>query len=261
VDGVERWGLWTRLGGSAALGGPTVVRASNDMPYIAYVAPNGEYRLASRAGNQWFTTSFLDAGGNVLARPANSRFTPGLIEADLGWRPGERRLYALLAAADDHLDLWALDTATGRWERTDVLETRPGPVSGSPSMGFAPATSAGPVGRLYVAYVARDSGMATMLTSYVEVTAGGRRQRVGLTGPFDNVWLTTPGIDLLYEPNVRTLRAVLVRSGGRGLEFRPKADGIQDFRYVNYDDWPVLGRNLCRGVVNPGGLVTRPIRC
>ena len=163
------------------------------------------------------------------------------------------------------LDLWALDPATRRWEKTDLLATRPGPVSWHPALAYALPSTGSRVGRLHIVYIARGTGLATMMTSYVEVTGTPgslvKQQRVGLTGPFDNVWLPTPGIDLLYEPNIRTLRALLVRTEGRGLEFRPKADGIQDFRYVNYDDWSVLRENLCRGVVNPGELVARPVRC
>ena len=261
LDGEEHWGSWRGLAGRVALGGPTLARTSDGTPYLAYTTPNGEYQLARRLLGQWITTPFRDAAGTTLVRPEGSRFTPALVEADLGWRPGERRLYALLAAADDRLDLWALDPVTGRWEQTDLLATRPGPVSWRPSMAYAPPSPGSSVGRLYIVYVARSSGMATMMTSYVEVTETAKRHRIGLTGPFDNVWLTGPGIDLLYEPNIRTLRALLVRSKGGGLEFRPKADGIQLFRYVNYDDWPVLGLNLCRGVVNPGDLVAQPVQC
>ncbi|MGH3713015.1 MAG: hypothetical protein ACRDT4_06065 [Micromonosporaceae bacterium] len=45
------------------------------------------------------------------------------------------------------------------------------------------------------------------------------------------------------------------------VQFRPKADGIQDVTYVNYNDWQVRRVNLCRNVVNPGGLVTDPPDC
>ena len=265
-DGEEHWRPWRRLPGRATLGGPTLTRMSDGTAYLAYTAPDGTYRLARRSLAGWRASiPFWDASGTVLGRPEGSRFTPALVEADLGWRPGERRLYALLAAADDRLDLWALDPATRRWEKTDLLATRPGPVSWHPAMAFARPSTGSQVGRLHIVYIARGSALATMMTSYVEVTGSPgalvKQQRVGLTGPFDNVWLTSPGIDLLYEENIRTLRALLVRSKGRGLEFRPKADGIQDFRYVNYDDWPVLRANLCRGVVNPGELVARPVRC
>lgn len=259
--GHENWGTWHRVPGRASFPGPALTRTSDGTPHLAYTTPNGEYQLARRLQGQWITTPFQDAAGKTLGRPEGSRFSPALVEADLGWRPGERRLYALLAAADDRLDLWALNPATVRWERTDLLVTRPGPVSWHPSMAFARPSPGSSVGRLHMAYIARGSETVTMMTSYVEVTETAKRQRIGLTGPFDNVWLTSTGIDLLYEPNTRALRALLVRSRGGGLEFRPKADGIQDFRYVNYDDWSVLGLNLCRGVVNPGGLVAQPVQC
>ena len=47
----------------------------------------------------------------------------------------------------------------------------------------------------------------------------------------------------------------------REVWFRPKADGIEDYTYRNYDDWEVLRIGLCKEVVNPGGLVSGPIKC
>ena len=44
-------------------------------------------------------------------------------------------------------------------------------------------------------------------------------------------------------------------------QFRPKADGINDLLYVNYNDWETIRLGLCRNVVNPGGLITNPIQC
>ena len=43
--------------------------------------------------------------------------------------------------------------------------------------------------------------------------------------------------------------------------FRPKADGINDFGYRNYNDWDILRVNVCKQVVNPKGTVSNPIKC
>jgi hypothetical protein len=110
-----------------------------------------------------------------------------------------------------------------------------------------------------------------MLTSYVEVEqqADGslaKTLKVGLEGPFDNVWLYAFGIDLFFEAGIDSnLRAAqsLAMSGDRWtpIQFRPKADGIHDFVMTDYNDWEVLRIGLCKNVVNPGGLISNPITC
>lgn len=88
--------------------------------------------------------------------------------------------------------------------------------------------------------------------------------RIGLAGPFDNVWGKVWGIDLPYDPgrdtNLRALLSWAIPTWDQDLKLRPKADGIQDFRYVD-DDWKALRVNLCRNVVNPGGTVSDPPNC
>jgi hypothetical protein len=89
-----------------------------------------------------------------------------------------------------------------------------------------------------------------------------KQQRVGLDVYFDNVWRSAGGLDLLFEPDAdANLRALISHPGEGQLMFRPKADGINDIVYTNHNDWDVLAHNVCSGVVNPGGLVTDPIRC
>ena len=111
-----------------------------------------------------------------------------------------------------------------------------------------------------------------MLTSYVKVEklADGtlnKTLKVGLEGPFDNVWLYAFGIDLLYEPGIDTnLRAVLSIAIDKpevwaGIQFRPKADGISDMTMSDHNDWEILRIGLCKNVVNPGGTVANPITC
>ena len=78
------------------------------------------------------------------------------------------------------------------------------------------------------------------MTSYVRVQEQPdgsltKSLRVGLEGPFDNVWLHAFGIDLFFEAGRDSnLRAVFSRSSDNPdqefkIWFRPKADGINDF--------------------------------
>jgi hypothetical protein len=177
-------------------------------------------------------------------------------------------VYALLAdESDDLLDIWFWHPLRQRLIKTDLIEEqgdeRPGPASGRPAMAFAH-------GRLYIVYRERETRRARLLTSYVKVTLTGqtleRRVRVGLLGDLSNKWATIQGADLFYERLRDTnLRAVLTHAVGRDSEYEvwlyPKADGWQDYRYVNYDDWEVLRVNVCREVVDPGDTVSNPIRC
>ena len=43
--------------------------------------------------------------------------------------------------------------------------------------------------------------------------------------------------------------------------FLPKADGINDFTYQNYNDCEAIRKIHCNVVVNPGGTVFNPIGC
>ena len=108
-----------------------------------------------------------------------------------------------------------------------------------------------------------------MMTSYVRVSENidgtlTKDLRVGLYAPFDNVWNYAFGIDLFFEPgvdsNLRALQTLAINKPGRWakVQFRPKADGINDFTMTNYNDWEVMNLSLCKNVVNPGGLLTVP---
>jgi hypothetical protein len=125
--------------------------------------------------------------------------------------------------------------------------------------------------RTDVAYRAMNREVR-MLTSYVKMqkqpdgTFTGTL-KVGLEGPFDNVWLYAFGIDLYFEAGIDTnLRSVLSIAIDKpevwaGIQFRPKADGIADMTMVDNNDWETMRIGLCKNVVNPGGTVSNPITC
>ncbi|MGH3737338.1 MAG: hypothetical protein ACRDT6_17245 [Micromonosporaceae bacterium] len=189
------------------------------------------------------------------------------------YAPGRatRELYGAFADATNRLRFYRYDVGTGDWVPAPVLESNP-MITGRPSMAWVPnSTGAEYPGRLYLAYQSPDRVIRWMM-SYTRVTENPdgtvtKAPLIGVAGPFDNVWGTGYGIELFFEPGRDTnLRALLTWSSDKPerdgkLTFRPKADGIQDVRYVNYDDWQVLRVNLCRNVVNPGGLVSNPVSC
>ena len=190
-----------------------------------------------------------------------------MIEAPPEWR--REGVYALLAdESEDRLDIWYwhpsrrrfLKTGPAREERREAARAgeRPARAGGGarPSVHRVPGAgdASGQAPDLL------REGLARRAARFE------RRRRVGLKGDFSNTWATIQGADLFYERRVdRNLRAVLTHAVGRDTEYEvwlyPKADGWQDYRYVNYDDWEVLRVNLCREVVDPGDTVSNPIRC
>jgi hypothetical protein len=131
-------------------------------------------------------------------------------------------------------------------------------------------------GRLYLMWIKHDTAQpekrtVRMAMSFTKVTtqADGtttRTPQVGLNADFDNVWHYAHGIDLLFERGYDlSLISAESRSsdteGPTSIMVRPKADGINDFTYLNYNDWTTLRLALCRNVVNPGGLGSSAVTC
>jgi Metallo-peptidase family M12B Reprolysin-like len=257
---------WRRVPGVVTWGPPSLARTPT-ATMIAYRAPDNTYRYITRVPSGWIASEpFRSTTGDVLRATDSSTFSPAVVASPPEWR--REGVYALLAdESDDRLDLWFWDPSRRRFEKTDLIEgegdDRPGPASGRPALAMAH-------GDLYVVYRQRDTRKARLLTSYMQVSLSGRtlerRLRVGLEGNLSNSWATIQGADLFYERHRDTnVRAVLTHAVGRTTEYEvwlyPKADGWQDYRYVNYNDWEVLRVNLCREVVDPGGTISNPIRC
>jgi hypothetical protein len=162
------------------------------------------------------------------------------------------------------------------------MEGLAGPVEGRPALEWTSENVdidyPGKVYLLYVRHDGRDVSfrerepVVRMMTSYVKVEKQDdgvltKTLKVGLNGPFDNIWYYAFGIDLFFEAgvdsNLRSVSSMAINKDGvwTHLQFRPKADAINDFVMTNYNDWETLRIGLCKHVVNPGGLVTNPITC
>ena len=283
--GTEQWGAPAMMEGmTRAASEPSLARLSECEAYLAYAGaddllytnrlPCG--RPPSFEGEQLA----LDQDGNPIAIDPDA--SPAIAFAYLEWN-GEVRggIWGAFPAADGRLDLYYLNQETSRWEKTDLLEGRPGPLTGRPAMAWVQADASDPAnGKFYLLYNEREAGkplteskrrIVRMMTSYTKVTTTVygetvKEQSVGLSGPFDNVWLYAYGTDLLFEwgrdENLRAMHSLAMGGDNWGkLQFRPKADGIVDNTYKNYDDWAVFRVTLCKNLVNPGGLVADPVTC
>lgn len=269
VLGTESWSATATIDASPSEGQPSLARIDNGASvYLAYLALDNQVRtkrLWTGGGWEAETVARTPSGGTIAV---NSDASPAIAQVYTPYQT-TKGLYGVFADAESRLQLYWHNPATGFWEKTDVLESHP-KITGRPSMAWVPrSTAAETPGRLYLAY-ADDQRVARWMMSYVKVTKNSdgsvtKAPKIGLAGPFDNVWAKVWGIDLYYESgkdtNLRALLSWAIPKWDRDLQFRPKADGIQDFRYVNYDDWKVLRVNLCRNVVNPGGTVSGPPTC
>ncbi|MEO6456244.1 MAG: hypothetical protein ABIN97_19360 [Ginsengibacter sp.] len=203
---------------------------------------------------------------------------PNIIQTYLPWRANEKGLYGLFPAEDAKLDMWWYNPSTNFWEKTNVLENpRPGPIHSKPSIAYVPyRNEMENPGKIYMVYIKQSAGGSIftgdtrMRMSYVKdlINADGtivKEEKIGLDSYFDNSWFNTYGISIFFEPgkdiNLRSVYTAANGSKKLHIFFRPKADGINDFSYKNYNDWETIRKNLCKEVVNPGGLVSNPVGC
>ena len=109
---------------------------------------------------------------------------------------------------------------------------------------------------------ASDNIYTMMRTYFSEAT---NSVRIGLKSPFDNVWFGGSAIDATASPSTGVPQLWTLQtfetSKGAQLLFRPRADGIVNLKYQNYDDWNAVAWGLCNAVVNPGGTQSSPIHC
>jgi hypothetical protein len=270
-------------GTSPAAGEPSIAAMSACDVTIAYKGTDGRVRTKRLTCAGWEAEELArTAAGQDIAVWEHA--SPSIARAYLPAKPGVPALYGAFASPQGYIGIWIYDAAARRWGDAGVLESTPGHrVEGRPAMAWVPRSPrAEHPGRFYLHYVNYDGDPTRsfrgkvrnvrMLQSYVKVaeTTPGifqKREVVGLASEFDNVWLYAFGIDLLFDNGIdRHLRAALSIAIDKPdvwatIQFRPKADGLNDHAYINYNDWEVLGVNLCRNVVNPGGLVQSPIGC
>ncbi|CAN5516379.1 hypothetical protein BH23CHL2_BH23CHL2_05540 [soil metagenome] len=283
--GNEIWTDHKQIPGVAAKSEPSLSEMAYCKSMLAYRGADGQvrYNYLSCADNfaNWQGEQLaLDQDGNPI--PMADYASPGIGRAFLS-SPGDAWILGAFAGTDGRLDLYRYNDETSRWAKTDLLEGRPGPIEGRPAMAWV--ESGGEFdrsGKFYLMYIRHDTRTdvgfremnreVRMLTSYVKVDklADGtlnKTLKVGLEGPFDNIWLYAFGIDLFYEAGIDSnLKSALSIAIDKpeiwaGIQFRPKSDGIADMMMTDHNDWEIMRIGLCKNVVNPGGLISNPITC
>jgi hypothetical protein len=265
--------VWTGpafIPGSSSAASEPALTSLGGRAYLVYRSTDGTLRF-NRTGSSgtWLGDQpVLTPTGDPVSMADYA--SPAVSRATLAWRSGAQ-IYAALAGSDGRLDLYGFDQTTLRWENTGLTDARSGPIEGRPAMQWVPfQTGVDSPGRLYIVYIRRNTSDPTrrearLLFSYVrrDPSTGATTPLVGFDSPFDNVWFYSYGFDLLYDAGIDTsLRAAYSVGADYGgdnpdapkrfqIWFRPNADGIYDYSYVNHDDWAVLRVGVCRYVVDP----------
>lgn len=267
-------------GASAATGEPSLSDLGRCKIFLSYRGSDQIVRFNSLSCADDFQSwgeeqRALDQDGNEI-RMADFA-SPGIGRAYLN-EPGLAQLYGAFADQNGILDLYRFDEETNHWDLTNLLDTKAGPIQGRPALAWvSEETNLDFPGRFYLMFLDRDNTRpfrkkeqtVRMMMSYVKVDKNvlgelTKNLRVGLYAPFDNAWNYAFGIDLFFEAgidtNLRSLQSISINKAEKWarLEFRPKADGINDFVMTNYNDWEVMRHTLCENVVNPGGLIDVP---
>lgn len=274
---LETWTQAVQIPGSAR--GEISLLFALTGSYLVYKGLDGFIHYNKLFAGQWQTDQIAHNSNNEPVKTNNtSSAYPSIIQTFLPWKPNAKGLYGLFPDENDKLDMWWYNSTGNYWEKTDVLENpRPGPIYGKPSMAYVPYTTLNEnPGRLYMTYLNKPAagvfyGVIKMRMSYVKVNTASngtitKEEKVGLDSYFDNSWLSTFAISLFYQWKQDTNLRSVFSIKGSGVDdykimFRPKADGINDFEYKNYNDWETIRKNICKQVVNPGGLVVNPIKC
>lgn len=174
-------------------------------------------------------------------------------------------MYLFHLNAEGKLRLRTFDPEQERWP--DVRKAdREGTYSirGRPALEWVPnALGSETPGQLHMGYRTLEGHYRMMRSHY---DTGQERLVFGLESSFDNVWLTGNAFDWTASgagthPQLWAVLHFKNEDLGSHIQFRPRADGILDVDMRNYDDWSVVAWAACRHIVNPGDLVSSPIRC
>ncbi|HEU0248631.1 MAG TPA: hypothetical protein VFR38_16260 [Gaiellaceae bacterium] len=296
-DGVLRWAtaratsfpslVWSPvqvIAGSELAGGePSLAAMSSCSVYLAYGGQDDSVIRLQRwsCEDGWSPAQVArNPDGDELVASANA--SPAIVRAHLGIGPVLLGAFPRFGGLDIRIyDPGKPPLFPPRWEPTSLLGfSRPTSVQGKPAVawvgqggGRIDDGAQGATPRLYIVTITDTDegklGGVEMSMSYVDVTGSGenieRHLRVGLVAFYQNSSYRAYGVDLYHEFGADSnLRAAVARGGsdwGGQVFFRPLSDGIVDYDYPDFDDWRTMADGLCKGVVNPGGLVDDPITC
>lgn len=270
----ENWSEVTTIPGTVS--GEPALSSFRGTVYLAYKGSDLNIHYNRFTGNWGPDKIAVDANDMPIKTCAEWSF-PALHTAYLPWKEAQKKLYGFFPGVDGKINVWHFMGNSEKWELTDVLEQTTDPIHGKPGVAYVPYKNSSEYpGRLYLLYMTRSTtpvytGQVKFLMSYVKnETIGGitrKIEKIGIRSYFSNVWYKAYAASLFYEYgkdiNLRAALSIPNEDENESFQvwFNPNADGINNLVYKNFDDWKILGQNLCKLVVNPGGLVSNPVRC
>jgi hypothetical protein len=229
--------------------------------FLSYKGTDGLIRLRHRDADEWKKEEIiLDDAGNPIA--VTKEASPALVHAYLPSPKNDAALYIAFSGMTRTLHLFGLNK-NGRWESMQLFDKYMTDTQGRPTLTWVPdSTGLDTPGQLYVIARAKDN-IYTMMRTYFSESFNA--VRIGLQSPFDSYWFGGLAIDATASPSTGVPQLWTLQtfenSKGKQLLFYPRADGIVNLKYQNYDDWNAVGWGLCNAVVNPGGTQSNPIHC
>ena len=261
---------------AAGLFETTMTRNLNFTPPVAIAVNSpatGEVTLANMGPTAWL--AFRDAAGaawlkqrtptgvwaaderivNVNGTPIGP-IAPDSAPALLHTTIGGATLYgAFPIGPSGSLFLYTRDMTSGRWALSP-WEMAASPSIGKPAMAMEDVTAGAPIpGRLRLIYMQRmaNNNHIVRIKTLEAIGLGSGAVRRLTDEIHDNTWYYARGLDLLFErgvdSNLRVAASTKLDSDPPVppfVELRPKADGVVDFSYRNWNDWEAMGIGICR---------------
>lgn len=258
-----KWTPAAQISASPVAGEPSLagIRLGSGL-YLAYKGTDNVIRWRIYNGTDWESEHTAQApDGTALTTAPNA--SPAVAHVYLPWEvPQQPMLYGAFVSADGSLAIYWLNFG-GRWVKTNLLDDSLNPVVGRPSMAWIPnSKTADYPGQFYLGARRKDEGIYWMERTYVGQLNGS--PHIGRAAYFDNVWFKGSAIQFMESttgsvPQLWAASTFVTKDNT--IFFRPRADGVVDTTYRNYDDWQPLGWGLCRFMVNPDGSESNPVRC
>jgi hypothetical protein len=261
---------WTGIWGTTT-GEPAVEVLPDGRALLIFRRDNGDvlfgvYQYEGGTAGSWVRWGAATTCDTTIPLRQKATASPGLARVAInGIGP---RVWALINEPTTSFTLKSFDAARLCFVDAEVPLTSSWDPAGRPVGVWVPDASNALGGKLHILGLDFNSDPIyrhlTQLWSYVDASDG--QAKIGLASGFDSIWARGYGIDAWHDPVDGNLRALYSMSPTLGAGdgqpiFYPRADGINDFDQLNYNDWTVLRYAVCRNVVNPTGSVSSPISC
>ncbi len=265
IFGVPQFSGLTDLPGGIAVAEPSLASDVDGSVLLMFVDASLRLKQASFTLGAGFgpIDDVLDGDGAPITVDADQ--APGLLVAPLRTPDnpgGEPRMLMAVSQGPrgGRITVFERSPKTGRFVRTQ-LPVQNDMAKGRIALAWRPDKDDQHFGgRLYLVYNSagqlREFRAMRQMWTYVKVGARGEATpQIGLASSLDNQWTYARGLDLTFEPGDKHLQLAFTRSEGwpgqhGDVQLFPKADGLLDYEYADWNDWLVIRTGVCEHLVN-----------